>query len=334
MDKFALKIDALLTKLQIKCSQKLKEAITSKFQEVHTLLTPLTRFRDTDKLLYLVIYYTLKSEGVSAPDSRILECAGLSEWVFDFWKLCLFKYFTDYKNIGRQKDILQLVYKTSSRFHFEPRFQYSAKCILYSLWEKIKDNKNKVIAAIVVSLSLRLFPEDYHLFLLNKIDSYQEIAKSYLKFISFYTYCPICKCKTQLAHESLFFFPKYKNYKELLIKGMQISASLEDLNMESESYFGVPCVRCFHIVRNIQGKVSQLLEIKSFIKAYAICPVCGAKNHESSLLKFYHSKENLGLLNFLIKHINYTNLKTYGEEFKLKLGIPCCNCFDTYIEND
>jgi len=333
MDKIALKIDGILVKLQVKCSQKIKEAIANKFQEIYTLLTPLTRFRDKDKLLHLVIYYTLKSEGVSAPISRIPECAGLSEWVFDFWKLCLSEYFVDYKNIGRQKDILQLVYKTSSHFHFEPRSQYSVKCILYSLWEKIKDNKNEVIAAIVVSLSLKLFPENLHLSLLSNIDSYQEIAKYYLKFILFYNYCPICKCETQLAHESLFFFPKYKNYKELLIRKMQISASLEDLNMVSEGYFGVPCKRCFHIVRNIQGKVTQIVEIKNFIKVYANCPVCGAKNHELSLLKFYHSKQNTKLLNFLIMHINYTDLKTYGEQFKLKLGIPCCECFDRYIEN-
>ena len=170
MDEVGLKIEGLLAKLQIKCSQRLKEAITSKFQEIHALIPSLTRFRDTDKLFYLVIYYTLKSEGVTAPVSRILECAGLSEWVFDFWKLCLSEYFADYKNRSRQKDILQLVYKMSSYFHFETEYQYSAKYILYSLWEKIKDNKNKVIAAIVVSLSLRLFPEDYHLSLLNKID--------------------------------------------------------------------------------------------------------------------------------------------------------------------
>ena len=327
IDEVFLKIDGILAKLQIKCSQKIKDAITSKFQEVYTLLTPLTRFRDPDKLLYLVIYYTLKIEGVSAPISRILECAGLSEWDFEMWKYNLSEYFTDYKNMGRQKDILQLVYKMSSIFHFEREYQYSAKCILYTLFEKMKDNKNEVIAAAVVSLSR--FPEDSHLSLLSKIDSYQEIAKSYLKFISFYNYCPICKCKTQLAHESLFFFPKYKDYKELLIRKMQISASLEDLNMVNESYFGVPCKRCFHLVRNIQGKVSQLAEIQSFIKAYGICPVCGAKNHELWLLKFYHSKQNLKLLKFLVRHINYTDLKT--QQFKLKLGIPCCECFDRYI---
>jgi len=330
-----LKIDGLLAKLQIECSQKIKEAIANKFQEIYTLLTPLTRFRDKDKLLYLAIYCTLKSEGVSAPISRILECAGLSERVFDFWKLCLSEYFADYKNISRHRDILQLVYKMSSRFHFDPRSQYLAKCILYTLFEKMKDNKNEVIAAAVVSLLLKLFSKDCHLSLLSKIDSYQEIAKSYLKFISFYNYCPICNCadKTKLAHDMVYFFPKYRDYKEVLMKGMGKSASLEDLNMISENYFGVPCVQCFQIVRNIQGKVSQVVEIQNFIKNYAICPVCGAKNHELSLLKFYHSKQNTKLLNILIKHINSTNLKDYCKGFKLKLGVPCCQCFDTHIEN-
>ena len=64
-----------------------------------------------------------------------------------------------------------------------------------------------------------------------------------------------------------------------------------------------------------------------FIKYFAFCPVCGARNHYYQLKQFYFDKEKEVLKNSLIHLMTLKNKKR-----KFEYGIPCCNCFKKYLE--
>ena len=78
-------------------------------------------------------------------------------------------------------------------------------------------------------------------------------------------------------------------------------------------------------------------EIKShfqkFINFFLFCPICGKENHRSHLSKFYFTqnpqlkllKEKLLLLMDQSKDFDYI------YENEIKIGIPCCSCFDKFF---
>jgi len=73
------------------------------------------------------------------------------------------------------------------------------------------------------------------------------------------------------------------------------------------------------------------LVFDQFIANFAFCPICKIENHANYLKKFYFSKKrkDTELKNQLLK------LMVLSEDFeklyynKIKLGIPCCDCFQS-----
>jgi len=70
-----------------------------------------------------------------------------------------------------------------------------------------------------------------------------------------------------------------------------------------------------------------------FMENFAFCPICKAENHASYLKKFYFSKkrEDSELKNQLLKLLVLS--KDFNELYynKIKLGIPCCDCFQSFF---
>ena len=70
---------------------------------------------------------------------------------------------------------------------------------------------------------------------------------------------------------------------------------------------------------------------KHFINYYSTCPLCKQKNHIINLKKLYFN-EDKELINSLARlmEINNRKLKKYNVQY----GIPCCNCFKKYFQED
>ena len=163
-----------------------------------------------------------------------------------------------------------------------------------------------------------------------------DILRSYKQFVEFYSYCPTCRSEkiSKFNHSMFFFLPKYTYFKEKLLEKMSVVNSLVELNKEDDHYFGIICDDCFSIANNIQGSISEFHKIRKFIETYRNCPTCGAQNHESTLIRFYHNNKKRHLRNMLIRHMNDKDLNVSMEKNNIKLGIPCCKCFDIiFISN-
>ena len=82
-------------------------------------------------------------------------------------------------------------------------------------------------------------------------------------------------------------------------------------------------------------KAERRSQFKEFISFFSFCPVCGKENHKSYLSKFYFNKsiypssfkENLLLLMDKSKRFE----QIYENE--IKVGIPCCSCFEKYFSD-
>ncbi|MGQ4873547.1 MAG: hypothetical protein ACP6IY_05670 [Promethearchaeia archaeon] len=155
--------------------------------------------------------------------------------------------------------------------------------------------------------------------------------REWIKFKNFYYKCPICgdKESNQLVLHDIFFTNKYKRFKEILIEKMNSASSQDELN-DLNHFFGVPCVNCFEIVKNIRGNLNNLEKIQKFLIYYGNCPVCGARNHTEYLTSFYYDDERLELKKFLIDYMENENL----FDKNVKIGIPCCHCFSKIFPDE
>ena len=152
-----------------------------------------------------------------------------------------------------------------------------------------------------------------------------QILEEYEAFKNFYSMCPICQ-KENLNHincEKFYFYAKFTFFKNVLLEKMNEVNNLEELN-DDKYYFGIPCEDCFKIVRNIQGKFSDLDQIQKFILKYRTCPICGSKNHDNYLLEFYYDNSKIDLRNNLIQFMDSSRSM---KNIKVNFGIPCCTCF-------
>ena len=159
-----------------------------------------------------------------------------------------------------------------------------------------------------------------------------QALNDYINFKTFYSKCPICKSENanQDNCERFFFSPKFSYFKAILSDKMNKFENLEKLN-DVEYYFGIPCEKCYKIVRNIQGKFSELDQVQKFVLNYGSCPICGIKNHENYLLSFYHDDSKEELRDFLVKHMDSADIR---EKYKIIVGIPCCECFSKVFEDE
>lgn len=158
-----------------------------------------------------------------------------------------------------------------------------------------------------------------------------KLLEEYEMFRNFYSKCPICE-QDQSNHqicEDIFFLSKYSFFKEILIEKMKVD-SFESLNTE-DYFFGVPCEPCFQLIQNIQGKFSELNQLQKFIVKYGICPVCGANNHRNYLISFYNDDNKRVIREYLVNNM-YLSEKL--GKFKINIGIPCCNCFEKFFDED
>lgn len=65
--------------------------------------------------------------------------------------------------------------------------------------------------------------------------------------------------------------------------------------------------------------------LEKFLNVFATCPVCNSQNHQSYLEDFYFSTdlEKVKMREQLLEMLEHDD-----SIENVKIGIPCCNCFD------
>ncbi|MHA1437367.1 MAG: hypothetical protein ACTSPD_07290 [Promethearchaeota archaeon] len=151
-DKARLEISRIFTCLDLPVS--LKDLAFKKFKKIYSILNPGTKYRSPEKLVPIVIYFTLKLQNISINEKALLEVSKISKKDFNAFKLQIYNFVPHYAERNRKDYILQRILEISEHFKLGMHFFYQSKKILYKLWESIKNTKDDVIAGLISSITV------------------------------------------------------------------------------------------------------------------------------------------------------------------------------------
>jgi GTPase SAR1 family protein len=135
-----------------------------------------------------------------------------------------------------------------------------------------------------------------------------------------------------------------------IIKLKEVLQSVEEKNLEG--LYAIPInkrirnsivlnhlsIKILNIIRSRPNYLNYNKELEDeqkslfqdFISYFSYCPICGGENHKSYLSKFYFDKNpNTEILrDKLLRLIEKSERFDHIYENDIKIGIPCCNCFN------
>ena len=127
--------------------------VFKRVKDIWKQLRPGTKYRNIEKLVPIVLYYTLRLENICIRRLKLLEVSKISKKEFNDFSLQVLKFIPEYQERDRQEYITHKILEITESFGLEMPFFYQSKKIMHKLWEQIKNTKDDVIAGLVTSIS-------------------------------------------------------------------------------------------------------------------------------------------------------------------------------------
>ena len=130
----------------------------------------------------------------------------------------------------------------------------------------------------------------------------------------------------------------------------EIQDLIEEYRLDGFFFTSINDEKHNEIFKQLIKKMKNLLSISSFsmllplydykfdnfMKFFSVCPICERRNHVNYLKKFYFSKDHeyFKLKENLLKLLEKSN--DIGDLYynKVKIGIPCCRCYDNLFRSN
>ena len=136
--------------LQLSC----QTAVFKRVKDIWNKFRPGTKYRNIEKLVPIVLYYSLRLENICIRRLKLLEVSKISKKEFNDFSLQILKFFPEYQKRNRQEYISHKILQITESFGLGMPFFYQSKKIMHKLWEQIKNTKDDVIAGLVTSISV------------------------------------------------------------------------------------------------------------------------------------------------------------------------------------
>ncbi len=130
-----------------------QKIIFKRVKDVWKQLRSGTKYRNIEKLVPIVLYYTLRLENICIRRLKLLEVSKISKKEFNDFSLQVLKFIPEYQERNRQDYITHKILEITESFELGMPFFYQSKKIMHRLWEQIKNTKDDVIAGLVTSIS-------------------------------------------------------------------------------------------------------------------------------------------------------------------------------------
>ncbi len=127
--------------------------VFKRVKDIWKQLRPGTKYRNIEKLVPIVLYYTLRLENICIRRLKLLEVSKISKKEFNDFSLQVLKFIPEYQERNRQEYITHKILEITESFKLGMPFFYQSKKIMHKLWEQIKNTKDDVIAGLVTSIS-------------------------------------------------------------------------------------------------------------------------------------------------------------------------------------
>jgi transcription initiation factor TFIIIB Brf1 subunit/transcription initiation factor TFIIB len=149
-----VEISRIFSELNLSEFESLKMMVLNKFKEVRPKLRKGVKFRNTDKLVSIIIYFCLKLRNISIKAIDLINASKITKKEFNDFCLQVRKFIPEYLERNRQEYILNRVFEVSQHFDLGMDFFHLARKILKKLWHGIKDTTDDALAGLVCSISL------------------------------------------------------------------------------------------------------------------------------------------------------------------------------------
>ncbi|MFX0021517.1 MAG: hypothetical protein ACFE9S_04275 [Candidatus Hermodarchaeota archaeon] len=149
-----LEISRIFSELNLSEFESLKKMVLNKFKEIRPKLRKGVKFRNTDKLVSIIIYFCLKLRNISINVIDLINASKITKKEFNDFCLQVRKFIPEYLERNRQEYILNRVFEVSQHFDLGMDFFHLARKILKKLWHGIKDTTDDALAGLVCSISL------------------------------------------------------------------------------------------------------------------------------------------------------------------------------------
>ena len=130
-----------------------QKIVFKRVKDIWKQLRPGTKYRNIEKLVPIVLYYTLRLENICIRRLKLLEVSKISKKEFNDFSLQILKFIPEYQERNRQEYISHKILEITESFGLGMPFFYQSKKIMHKLWEQIKNTKDDVIAGLVTSIS-------------------------------------------------------------------------------------------------------------------------------------------------------------------------------------
>ena len=128
------------------------QPIFKQFSAIRKVLQHGTKFRSPEKLVPITIYLHFKLNCKGINEQELLEISSISKKEFNAFKLQVKNFIPYYQKRDRKNYILQKILHITEEFGMNMEFYDTAKSIMYTFWEIIKNTKDDVIAGVVCSI--------------------------------------------------------------------------------------------------------------------------------------------------------------------------------------
>ncbi|MBY9017896.1 MAG: hypothetical protein KGD66_03590 [Candidatus Lokiarchaeota archaeon] len=128
------------------------QPIYKQFSAIRKVLQHGTKFRSPDRLVPITIYFHFKLNCKGINEQELLEISQISKKEFNAFKLQVKNFIPYYYKRDRKNYILQKILQITEEFGMDMEFYDTAKRIMYTFWEIIKNTKDDVIAGVVCSI--------------------------------------------------------------------------------------------------------------------------------------------------------------------------------------
>jgi transcription initiation factor TFIIIB Brf1 subunit/transcription initiation factor TFIIB len=143
-------IKRLLSGLGLPLSES--QHIFKQFCAIRKVLQSGTKFRSPEKLVPITVYLHFKLNCKGINEQELLEISNITKKEFNAFKLQVKNFIPYYCKRNRKDYILQKILQITEEFGMDMEFYNTAKKIMYSFWEVIKNTKDDVIAGVVCSI--------------------------------------------------------------------------------------------------------------------------------------------------------------------------------------
>ncbi|MFW9820711.1 MAG: hypothetical protein ACFFE5_13970, partial [Candidatus Thorarchaeota archaeon] len=154
IEKADLEISRIFSELNLSEFDTLKKMVLNKFKEIRRKLRKGVKFRNTDKLVSIIIYFCLKLRNISINAIELINASKITRKEFNDFCLQVRRFIPEYLERNRKEYILNRVFEVSQHFELGMDFFHLARKILKKLWHGIKDTTDDALAGLVSSISL------------------------------------------------------------------------------------------------------------------------------------------------------------------------------------